>query len=459
TLGYLSPDQFERQHTADSSFTSLRKRGNIIVYSYRGLLRRIGDGNLDWMSTEVRYRYSPSGEREQKRVTSSYASDAVKPYPWVYYLLGGNNQQLAVYHGQQKSNTTCSDTGRRVYMYPFEYLTYGNGTASNFTTRADGTKEYRIADQLGSTRVGLTSSGVDARYNYEAFGKQIPITGAYTPREGYIGKEKDIESQTFDFGVRKYDDETGRFLSLDPLWEKYRGFTPYHYSGNNPVSGSDGNGDSIEITRLVNPKGGDPTGGGGASKMIGELETVTGLKLQRVVVGEKIFLEIDRNQPITGGSQTARDLLSQIINDKCERITLSLNNDFGTQTFGHAITFNSFEMDWLEQGACDVEPLTMGWGMTFFHEWFHSYDGGLYKHLSLYDPEAPLDITDQVPNTIRRELGPTWGQRLTYAFYFLGSGWFYLPFTGAAQNAFRQGYGKKVTGGGYVRYPKNSKLR
>ena len=52
----------------------------------------------------------------------------------------------------------------------------------------------------------------------------------------FIGKEKDIESNLGDFGVRKYDNEIGRFTSIDPLWEKYYSWTPYHYCSNNPVS-------------------------------------------------------------------------------------------------------------------------------------------------------------------------------------------------------------------------------
>ncbi len=35
--------------------------------------------------------------------------------------------------------------------------------------------------------------------------------------------------------MRKYDDGLGRFTSIDPLWEKYYGWTPYHYCFNNPV--------------------------------------------------------------------------------------------------------------------------------------------------------------------------------------------------------------------------------
>ena len=58
----------------------------------------------------------------------------------------------------------------------------------------------------------------------------------------HINKEKDYESGLGDFGVRKYDDGIGRFTSIDPLFEKYAGWTPYHYSLNNPVNMKDDNG-------------------------------------------------------------------------------------------------------------------------------------------------------------------------------------------------------------------------
>jgi len=28
---------------------------------------------------------------------------------------------------------------------------------------------------------------------------------------------------------KKYDEDIGRFTSIDPLWEKYYSWTPYHY--------------------------------------------------------------------------------------------------------------------------------------------------------------------------------------------------------------------------------------
>ena len=52
--------------------------------------------------------------------------------------------------------------------------------------------------------------------------------------------EKDDElkggGNSYDFGARIYDARVGRFLSLDPMQEKYPNFSPYIYSANNPIS-------------------------------------------------------------------------------------------------------------------------------------------------------------------------------------------------------------------------------
>ncbi len=57
-----------------------------------------------------------------------------------------------------------------------------------------------------------------------------------------MGKEKDQESSLGDFGVRKYDDEIGRFTSIDPLTEKMPAWSPYVYSFNSPLVLIDPNG-------------------------------------------------------------------------------------------------------------------------------------------------------------------------------------------------------------------------
>ncbi|MDT3741219.1 MAG: RHS repeat-associated core domain-containing protein [Candidatus Kapabacteria bacterium] len=54
--------------------------------------------------------------------------------------------------------------------------------------------------------------------SYEPYGEIILDTLGVT-RQSYIGKEKDVESKLGDHGVRKYDYETGRFNSIDTLFE------------------------------------------------------------------------------------------------------------------------------------------------------------------------------------------------------------------------------------------------
>ena len=194
------------------------------------------------------YRYSAGGERESKRMVVAPLDDhSTLSHQWTYYLLSGSKQQLAVYNGRETSETDgCSNTDHRVHFYPVEYLTYGVGTSALITTRPNQFREYKIVDHLGSTRVVLDTNGsILSTYDYEPFGKPLAKKGLDS-RKSYVDKEQDKESDLADHGARKFDYETGRFTSVDMLWEKYRELTPYQYSANNPLVYRDLNGKVIE---------------------------------------------------------------------------------------------------------------------------------------------------------------------------------------------------------------------
>lgn len=63
------------------------------------------------------------------------------------------------------------------------------------------------------------------------------LNGAY--RYGFNGKEMDSEikgtGNQYDYGFRIYDPRIGRFLSVDPLTQKFPFYTPYQFSGNKPI--------------------------------------------------------------------------------------------------------------------------------------------------------------------------------------------------------------------------------
>ena len=90
------------------------------------------------------------------------------------------------------------------------------------------------------------SGGVDSYDDYYPFGLTMPgrsMSSSADPRYTFTGKEQDVET-TLDYGVypalggsaRYYDSWRGQWLSVDPLEEKYAGWSPYAYSADNPVS-------------------------------------------------------------------------------------------------------------------------------------------------------------------------------------------------------------------------------
>ncbi|MBL7997355.1 MAG: hypothetical protein JNL32_01835 [Candidatus Kapabacteria bacterium] len=165
-----------------------------------------------------------------------------------------SKQILYTIFSTQQAQGLCSDT-RKVWMYPVEYQSYAAGDAPLITTRANGSREFKIIDHLGGTRMVLSDNATRlAQTDYAPFGK-VSWSSGLDERLSWIGKENDNESNLGDFGVRKYDEELGRFLSCDFYWEKYRGLTPYQYGENSSLTQKDPSGDSTTNANTTTTQG------------------------------------------------------------------------------------------------------------------------------------------------------------------------------------------------------------
>ena len=97
----------------------------------------------------------------------------------------------------------------------------------------DGTMDYYLNDHLGSARA-MAGSGWSA--NYYPFGEIASQTGSEEDTHfDFTGQERDRETGLMYFGARYYNPAIGRWLSVDPLMQKYPSLSPYAYAANNPM--------------------------------------------------------------------------------------------------------------------------------------------------------------------------------------------------------------------------------
>ncbi|WKZ78452.1 MAG: RHS repeat-associated core domain-containing protein [Candidatus Kapaibacterium sp.] len=189
-----------------------------------------------------RYRFNPMQEREQKRQEITSGNVVRDGLAWTYSLLGADTKQLATYNGIE--GAFCGQPS--VWLWPVEYNSYGPAN-TRVILRPNGTKEYVIADHLGSPRITVNDQGAILQHTtYTPFGSVLSSTGS-GQRTGYIGREADNETGLGNYGVRLYEPEYGRFMSVDVLWGEYEGWQPYQYALSDPCSSKDPSGLIVEF--------------------------------------------------------------------------------------------------------------------------------------------------------------------------------------------------------------------
>jgi RHS repeat-associated protein len=123
--------------------------------------------------------------------------------------------------------------------------------------------DKRLQNGPDTTVVTSFNAEVNSAQDYFAFGAIQNYrnfnSGKY--RYGFNGKENDNEvKQDYngnnnigaqqDYGERIYDPRIGRFLSVDPITQKYPELTPYQFASNTPIIASDLDGREADIRSI-----------------------------------------------------------------------------------------------------------------------------------------------------------------------------------------------------------------
>jgi len=329
------------------------------------------------------------------------------------------------------------------YCGPFVYDWNGN---LQFITTSEGRLihienqyllEYYVKDHLGNTRATFAQADpglaeVSEYQHYYPFGMQLEAicytSGADVQNNNlYNGKElqPEFKLQWYDYGARFYDPQLGRFHTVDRFAEKYANLTPYHYAANNPALFIDVNGDSVNVALLQRYDQQNKTNI--LQTIINDLESQTGLRYTVTSSGQLTYQTDNKGNPVIAtttdkngntvnvGSQEGRDLMKDAIDNKTTAYARISSSRSYAPLGGALINLNESQINAFINGANNVDPRTLGWGMTFMHETSHSIVGG-----SLCDDLPQGTTTGQVEdrlNIVRSQLnqqGGNYGERVVY---------------------------------------------
>ncbi len=105
---------------------------------------------------------------------------------------------------------------------------------------------YYAKDHLGTVRTTMNENGeIENATDYYPCGEEITgrsVNYGQLSKYKFTGKERDTETSYDYFGARYYDSRLGRWLQVDPMSEKYPGWSPYNYVKNSPINRIDPDG-------------------------------------------------------------------------------------------------------------------------------------------------------------------------------------------------------------------------
>ena len=176
---------------------------------------------------ELKYYYDTDGKRIRKDAGSTE----------VLYVNGLTGETEAVVKSDA-SGATHSMLGR-------DNLGQVKRSGTTFA------RYYYLKDHLGTIKMTVDASCNTTGYDdYYPFGQQMDdrcYASSSDARYKYTSKERDGESGYDYFGARYYDARVGRWMSVDPLAEKYAGWSTYNYVTANPIRFFDVRGDSVSL--------------------------------------------------------------------------------------------------------------------------------------------------------------------------------------------------------------------
>lgn len=203
--------------------TDKNKNITAIVYNHLNLPTKITFGTTG----TIEYIYNATGQKLEKIVTQGTtitSTNYLGGYQYTKPHLGTWALQFFPTAEGYVKNTVVN--GANTYSYVFNYTDHlGNVRLSYSDVDKNGTiATTEILDESHYYPFGLKHSGYNDRlvtdYKYKYNKKEF---------------QDEMGLNMYDYGARSYDPALGRWMTIDPLAENSRRWTPYNYAYDNPV--------------------------------------------------------------------------------------------------------------------------------------------------------------------------------------------------------------------------------
>jgi RHS repeat-associated protein len=141
-------------------------------------------------------------------------------------------------------------TGTSVLMYATDYLGSVRAVVDGRTGELYKAVDYSAYGEETTANNVITTKNSGSENLLET----ASIANGLTLRDGYTGKENqhlDFGTHYTDFGARQYHPQLHRWMTPDPLSEKYYGISPYAFCNNDPVNFVDLDGEFPLLSNFV----------------------------------------------------------------------------------------------------------------------------------------------------------------------------------------------------------------
>lgn len=149
---------------------------------------------------------------------------------------GGVSQlQVQASVGSNGSSLTLLDIKAPKNGYAYIYLSNQSNNDVFFDNLVAGIVQGNIAEENHYYSYGLKIATLSSKKLGDVYEGNIKNNYLYNDKELF----DDADLNWYDYGFRNYDPQIGRFSQLDPLTFSYPFYTPYQYSGCEPIANVD----------------------------------------------------------------------------------------------------------------------------------------------------------------------------------------------------------------------------